>query len=121
MKGVALIAVEGAKVSPFRALVDPSGFVKDVKDLEPFADKWRAFGWDVKVIDGHNLYEVLDAYAYADSRVGSGKPVCILARSEKGRGVSFMTLKADYHGRALTDDEMTRALPELGESYSGAL
>lgn len=97
------------------------GFVKDVKDLEPFADKWRAFGWDVRSIDGHDFRQILDAYDYADSRVGSGKPVLILANTAKGHGVSFTRLKADYHGRALTDDEMRRALPELGEDFAGAL
>src|SRR5581483_4570021 len=123
---------ESAMTTPFRKLdnltvivdwnqIQIDGFCADVKDLEPFADKWRAFGWDVRVIEGHDLRQVLDAYDYADSRVGSGKPVCILAKTEKGHGVSFMTLKADYHGRALTDDEMRRALPELGESFTGAL
>jgi transketolase len=93
------------------------GFTRDVKDLEPLADKWRAFGWDAVEIDGHDFDEILRAYAYADARVGSGKPVVILARTEKGHGVSFTSLKADYHGRALTDDEMRRALAELGESF----
>ena len=123
---------ESAMTTPFRkldnltAIVDANqiqidGFTKDVKDLEPLADKWRAFGWDVVEIDGHDMQKVIDAYAYADSRVGSGKPVLILARTKKGAGVSFTELKADYHGRALTDDEMRRALPELGETFTGVL
>jgi transketolase len=123
---------ESAMTTPFRKLdnltcivdynqIQIDGFVRDVKDLEPFADKWRAFGWDVVKIDGHDLRQVLAAYGYADSRVGSGKPVLILAHTEKGHGVSFTTLKADYHGRALTDDEMKRALPELGETFTGAI
>jgi len=116
---------ESAMTTPFRkldnltAIVDANqiqidGFTKDVKDLEPLAAKWQAFGWDVKEINGHDLTQCLDALAYADSKVGSGKPVLILMRTEKGAGVSFMRLKSDYHGRALTDDEMTRALAELG-------
>jgi len=123
---------ESAMTTPFRKLdnltcivdynqIQIDGFVKDVKDLEPFADKWRAFGWDVRSIDGHDFRQILDAYDYADSRVGSGKPVLILAHTAKGHGVSFTRLKADYHGRALTDDEMRRALPELGEEFTGAL
>ncbi|HUR69355.1 MAG TPA: transketolase [Candidatus Thermoplasmatota archaeon] len=118
---------ESAMTTPFRkldrvtAIVDVNqiqidGFTKDVKDVEPLADKWRAFGWDVVDIDGHDFRQILSAYEYADSRVGSGKPVCILARTKKGAGVSFMELKSDYHGRALTDDEMRRAFAELGES-----
>lgn len=123
---------ESAMTTPFRRLdnltcivdynqIQIDGFVKDVKDLEPFADKWRAFGWDVRAINGHDFGEILAAYDYADSRVGSGKPVLILAHTEKGHGVSFTSLKADYHGRALTDDEMKRALPELGETFEGAI
>lgn len=119
---------ESAMTTPFRKLdrvtcivdynqIQIDGFVKDVKDLEPFADKWRAFGWDVRAIDGHSFPEILAAYDYADSRVGSGKPVLILANTAKGHGVSFTRLKADYHGRALTDEEMARALPELGETF----
>jgi transketolase len=92
------------------------GFTRDVKDLEPLADKWRAFGFDVVEIDGHDFPGILRALDHADARVGSGKPVCIVANTQKGAGVSFTTLKADYHGRALTDDEMRRALAELGES-----
>ena len=123
---------ESAMTTPFRKLdnltcivdcnqIQIDGFTKDVKDLEPFADKWRAFGWDVRAIDGHDFRQILDAYDYADSRVGSGKPVLILAHTAKGHGVSFTRLKADYHGRALTDDEMKRALPELGEEFAGGL
>jgi transketolase len=119
---------ESAMTTPFRKLdnvtcivdanqIQIDGFTKDVKDLEPFAGKWRAFGWDVVEIDGHDLGEVLKAYDYADAGVGSGRPVLILARTEKGHGVSFTTLKADYHGRALTDDEMRRAMAELGEPW----
>ena len=123
---------ESAMTTPFRkldnltAIVDANqiqidGFTKDVKDLEPLGDKWRAFGWDVVEIDGHDLKQILSAYDYADSKVGSGKPVLILARTKKGKGVSFTELKADYHGRALTDEEMKRALPELGETFTGAI
>jgi transketolase len=118
---------ESAMTTPFRKLdnvtaivavnqIQIDGFTRDVKDVEPLADKWRAFGWDVVDVDGQDFRQILDAFEYADSRVGSGKPVVILARTKKGAGVSFMELKADYHGRALTDDEMKRALAELGES-----
>ena len=117
---------ESAMTTAFRkldnvtAIVDANqiqidGFTRDVKDVEPLADKWRAFGWDVVEIDGQDFGQILHAYDHADARVGSGKPVLILARTKKGAGVSFMELKADYHGRALTADEMTRALAELGE------
>lgn len=123
---------ESAMTTPYRkldnltAIVDANqiqidGFTRDVKDLAPLADKWRAFGWDVREIDGHDFQQVIDAYDYADARVGTGKPVLILANTAKGHGVTFTRLKADYHGRALTDDEMKRALAELGEEFTGAI
>ncbi|MHB8605394.1 MAG: transketolase [Thermoplasmatota archaeon] len=123
---------EAAMTTPFRKLdgltaildynkIQIDGFTNDVKRLEPLADKWRAFGWDVREIDGHSFPEVIAAYDYADSRVGSGVPVLILAHTLKGKGVSFMENKAEYHGRALTDEEMKRALPELGASFEGAI
>ncbi|HET6404596.1 MAG TPA: transketolase [Candidatus Thermoplasmatota archaeon] len=123
---------ESAMTTPFRKLdnltvivdsnqIQIDGFVKDVKPLDPLADKWRAFGWDVVEIDGHDFGQIFAALDYADSRVGTGKPVAIIAHTKKGKGVSFMELKADYHGRALTDDEMRRALPELGEEFTGVL
>jgi transketolase len=119
---------EAAMTTPHRRLdnvtlivdynkIQIDGFVKDVKNLEPFADKWRAFGWDVKEVDGHDFAEVLDAYAWADAHVGTGKPACVLAHTVKGKGVSFMENKAEYHGRALNDDEMKRAMAELGEAW----
>ncbi|HVL47828.1 MAG TPA: transketolase [Candidatus Thermoplasmatota archaeon] len=120
---------ESAMTTPYRrldavtAIVDYNkiqidGFVKDVKDLEPMADKWRAFGWDVREIDGHDLAEVLAAYDWADAHVGTGKPACIVAHTVKGKGVSFMENKAEYHGRALTDAEMERAMKELGVDWT---
>ncbi len=123
---------ESAMTTPFRRLdtvtaildynkIQIDGFVRDVKDPEPLADKWRAFGWDVRAIDGHDPQGILSAYDYADERVGSGKPVLILAHTLKGKGVSFMESKAEYHGRALTADEMRRALAELGEEFEGPI
>lgn len=88
------------------------GFTEDVKTLEPFADKWRAFRWNVIEIDGHDFEEILDALD--EAKRTEGKPTVILAHTVKGQGVSFMENEAEFHGRALGEDEMERAMEELG-------
>ncbi|MGQ0535350.1 MAG: transketolase [Methanobacteriota archaeon] len=99
------------------AIVDANGiqidgYTKDVKDLEPLPAKFAAFGWHVVEIDGHDFSQIFKAFD--EARSTDGKPTAIIARTVKGKGVSFMEDKAEYHGRALTKDEMARALPELG-------
>jgi transketolase len=88
------------------------GTVKEVLGLEPFATKWKAFGWAVREIDGHNLEEIESVLAGVP--LESGKPTCILAHTVKGKGVSFMEDKLLWHYRAPDRDEMARALAELG-------
>jgi transketolase len=92
--------------------VSQTGFVNDNKAIEPLADKYRAFGWHVESIDGHDVQQIDAALTKASQT--KGKPTCIVAHTLKGKGVSFMELKSEFHGRALTDDEMQRALKELG-------
>src|SRR4030042_4802428 len=82
------------------------GAVREVKNIEPITDKWIAFGWEVMYIDGHDFYAITEALDLAD-RVKS-KPVMIIARTVKGKGVSFMENKAEYHGVAPKDDEYQR-------------
>lgn len=91
------------------------GFVSDVKGIEPLADKWRAFGWHVIPVDGHDL-DALFA-AFDEAAATKGKPTLILADTVKGKGVSFMENVAEYHGRALKDDEMHKAMAELGATW----
>lgn len=88
------------------------GTVKEVLDLEPFAAKWRAFGWAVKEIDGHNLEQIEDALTRVPAE--TGKPTCIVAHTVKGKGVSFMEDKLLWHYRAPDPEEMAKALAELG-------
>lgn len=91
------------------------GFVKDIKNPEPLADKWEAFGWNAIEIDGHSIPAILDALR--EARETKGMPTVIIAHTLKGKGVSFTENKAEYHGRALTDDEMKRAMAELKEAW----
>ncbi len=88
-----------------------NGPVRGIKDIEPLADKWRAFGWQTIEIDGHDIAQVVKAYDEAETV--KGKPQAIVARTVKGKGVSFMELNAAWHGVAPKPDELARALKEL--------
>ncbi len=99
------------------AIVDANGLqidgeVAKVMGVEPIADKFRAFGWEVTEIDGHDLGQILAAYAL--SATVKGKPFVIVARTVKGKGVSFFEHKASYHGVTPSDEELPRALHCLG-------
>ena len=87
------------------------GFVKDIMDLEPLADKWRGFGWHVIDIDGHNIPALQQAFAEAAAT--KGKPTCILAHTIKGKGVSFMENNPKFHGSAPSKEEFAKAMQEL--------
>lgn len=89
------------------------GTVKEVLDLEPFAPKWRAFGWAVQEIDGHDVKQIERILAAVPCE--PDKPTCIIAHTVKGKGVSFMENKLLWHYRAPDNDEMARALAELGD------
>ena len=86
---------------------------KETLDLEPFSDKWVSFGWDVKIIDGHNHTEIIEA---CSSDINSrNKPLCIIANTIKGRGVSFMENQVLWHYRSPKGKEFINALKELKE------
>ncbi len=99
------------------AIVDYNGYqidgkVSEVMNLDHLVGKWQAFGWYTIEIDGHSVPEILDAYTQAETI--TGKPVAIIARTIKGKGVSFMENVVDFHGRAPSDEEEQKALKELG-------
>jgi transketolase len=89
------------------------GPTEKIMSLEPLADKWKAFGWHVVEIDGHNLREILDACDKA--REVRNKPTMVLAHTVKGKGVSFMENALSFHGKSPNDEETKKALRELGE------
>jgi len=98
------------------AMLDHNGFQIDgktceVMNLEPVAEKWRAFGWHTIEINGHDMRQVLSAYE--EARNTKGKPSIIIAKTVKGKGVSFMENVCDFHGRAPTKEETEQALKEL--------
>ena len=87
------------------------GHCCDVMALEPITEKWDAFGWHVIDIDGHDMKAILGALDEAEGI--KGKPTMIVARTVKGKGVSFFEGKVQYHGMAPTSEELERALKEL--------
>jgi len=112
----ASMAAAHFKLDSVTAILDANtaqqtGYTKDVMNSEPKADKWKAFGWTVYEIDGHNFEQLL--WALEPERVVTGKPTFIVARTMKGKGVSFMEGVIDFHGKALTQEELKRALEEL--------
>ena len=85
-------------------------------DTGVFARRFESFGWQVRVIDGHDLGAVIEAFEAARC-VG---PMAIIARTDKGHGVSFLQGAQGWHGKALEDDELVQALAELGEAGAGS-
>jgi transketolase len=85
-------------------------------DMEQYARRWRAFGWHAIVIDGHDMNAILDAYA--EARRTKGQPTMILARTIKGKGVSFVEGKEGWHGKPFKKgEELDRALAELDKQF----
>lgn len=88
------------------------GLCCDVMKIEPLVEKWKAFGWHAVDIDGHSMEQIVDALDEAERT--KGRPTVIVARTVKGKGVSFFEGKAEYHGITPTAEEREKALEELG-------
>lgn len=89
-------------------------FVGRTLALEPFAEKWRAFRWAVREVDGHDVAQLEEVLSGAP--VEGGQPTCVIAHTVKGKGVSFMENDVLWHYRPPSEDELNRALAELEES-----
>ncbi|MEO7597565.1 MAG: transketolase [Opitutus sp.] len=87
-----------------------SGRTREVMNHEPLADKWAAFGWAVRTIDGHDVAALTAA---VKSPLALGKPTCVIARTTKGKGVSFMEDVCRWHHGVPNDEEYARALYEI--------
>jgi len=85
--------------------------------LEPLADKFRAFGWAVREVDGHDYAALLDTLHALPFE--PGRPSCVIAHTTKGKGVSFIENRAEWHHHVPTDAELEAALRELGEESHG--
>jgi transketolase len=92
--------------------VQLDGTLDEVMPLGNLGAKWRAFGWQVIDIDGHDLAAISDAIDQAAAI--KGRPTVILARTVKGKGVSFMEGRSAWHGKPIGDDDYAKAMKELG-------
>ena len=88
------------------------------KVMEPMADRWVAFGWRVRTIDGHDMAQICDVLDWADG--SATVPSLIIAHTVKGKGISFMEGKAQFHNAALTDEQIEQAMAELEAQLSQA-
>ncbi|MBQ7246104.1 MAG: transketolase [Firmicutes bacterium] len=102
------------------AIVDNNGLQidgnnDDVMRVQPIDEKFKAFGWNVQVIDGHDFDQIFQALENA--RAEKDRPSIIVAKTIKGKGVSFMEDKAGWHGRAPSEEEAQKAVKELGGEW----
>lgn len=102
------------------AVVDDNGVqlscrTEEANSLEPFADKWRAFHWRVFECDGHEMADLVQSLERARDAASDG-PVAVIARTVKGKGVSFMEGKYQWHAKAPNDEEYAAAMRELQEA-----
>ena len=101
-------------LSSLTAVVDRNGLqqgapTEETKQLEPLADKWVSFGWDVREVDGHDHAALLDAF-----RADRGdRPVCVIAHTTKGKGVSFMEGRVEWHHKVPSQEQVETAREEL--------
>jgi transketolase len=112
----AAMAAAHFKLDNLTAITDFNGLQIDgpcceIMTVTPLPEKWRAFGWHVIEIDGHDSAQILDALS--PERKVEGKPTMIIAHTIKGRGVSFMENVVDWHGKAPSEEQVKQALAEL--------
>lgn len=112
----AAMAAAHYKLNNLTAILDYNGLqidgpVQEVMNPEPVADKWRSFGFKVITIDGHNIPEIINAINTARQHLEG--PSIIIAKTVKGKGVSFMENRAEWHGTAPKPEQVEKALAEL--------
>lgn len=128
----AAMAASHYRLDNLTAFLDHNGLqidgpVDKVMSISPVEEKWRAFGWRVLSIDGHDLGAILRATSaagkssvdVAEKSEDRGRPTMIIARTIKGRGVSFMENRAEWHGKAPNAEQLEAALKELGSEGGG--
>ncbi|NMA69620.1 MAG: transketolase [Desulfitobacterium sp.] len=117
----AAMAAAHYKLDNVTAILDLNGLqidgaTENVMNIDPIDEKWRAFGWHVISVDGHDIEALLAAFAEAKST--KGKPTILIAHTIKGKGVSFMEDQADWHGSAPSAEQGEKALQELREEVA---
>lgn len=114
----AILFANKMKISNLTVIVDRNniqidGHTEDIMPLEPFREKYEAFGWHVIDVDGHDIRQVIDALE--ESKKINEKPTCIIAHTIPGKGVSFMENDPEWHGKAPTPEQAEIALHELND------
>jgi transketolase len=112
----AALASAKYKLNHLIAIVDYNNLQLDgtcdvVMPIEPLEDKWKAFGWQVRVIDGHDMHQIIEAIELANANLEG--PAVIIAHTVKGKGVSFMENECAWHGKAPNDEQFRTAMKEL--------
>lgn len=89
------------------------GAVDEINSLEPLADKWEAFGWKVLEMNGHDMNDIVSKLTIAKEY--AGKPVCVIAHTIKGKGISFVEHNNSWHAKEATEEQYQQAMKELDE------
>jgi transketolase len=115
----AAMAASHFKVDNLLAIIDKNnlqvdGFTADILNIEPLAEKWQAFGWGVREIDGHNIGDILDAVESVPFE--SRKPSVIIANTTKGKGLTFAENKINFHYHDV-DDEIVENAQIIFDNY----
>jgi transketolase len=115
----AAMAAQHYKLGNLIAIVDRNQHMLDgptekIMSLEPLKDKWNAFGFDTKVINGHDYRELLDTFEKLPPET-SEKPICIICNTVKGKGVSFMENEPKWHYGGLDDDALKSAISDINK------
>ena len=92
--------------------VQLDGPVHEIMPMDNMADRWKACGWQVIEVNGHNVRQLVDAFDLAHEI--HDRPVCIIARTTKGKGVSYMENQSYWHGNVPDAEQLKRALAEIG-------
>lgn len=92
------------------------GSLEDVMSLGNLGDKWRAFGWEVMEMNGHDFENIRETLNKAKAQLGNGKPIMILMHTDMGHGVDFMSGTHEWHGIAPNDEQLAKALAQLPET-----
>jgi len=97
--------------------IQQGGETESILAVEPLAEKFRAFGWAVREVNGHDCAALLDLFRAVPFE--AGRPGCIIARTVKGKGVSFMENRAEWHHGVPDEAQLSAALRELGPEFHG--
>jgi transketolase len=115
----AAMAASHYRLDNLTAIVDhnkigQSGRIDELISLDPLADKWRAFGWEVREIDGHNMGDIVDTFDAVP--LNKDRPTAVIAHTVKGKGVSFAEDTYLWHSASVDDEVHAKALGELGDA-----